>query len=232
MGRAIVREPALFLFDEPLSNLDAKLRVRMRLEIKGLQQRLGVTSLYVTHDQVEAMTLADRLIVLNDGRIEQIDTPLNIYQNPASVFVAGFIGTPVMNLIEGTLVVGVDGEGDRVKVGEELLIKISDNFSANCDSNLVTLGIRPDQVYISSEAEADIFCTVMAIETLGSETLAHCELLSGPSVKPSIGVKNRPFVVKLDGTCQLGILDVLPLAIKSEEIQLFQTTSGLNISVR
>ena len=97
MGRAIVRKPAIFLFDEPLSNLDAKLRVRMRLEIKALQQRLGVTSLYVTHDQVEAMTLADRLIILNDGAIEQIDTPMNVYQRPASTYVAGFIGTPPMN---------------------------------------------------------------------------------------------------------------------------------------
>src|SRR5262247_3801673 len=102
MGRAIVREPAVFLFDEPLSNLDAKLRVQMRLEIKRLQRELGVTSIYVTHDQVEAMTLADRLIVMNAGVADQIGTPMDVYERPASVFVAGFIGSPSMNFLAGT----------------------------------------------------------------------------------------------------------------------------------
>src|SRR3990167_8914310 len=103
MGRAIVREPALFLFDEPLSNLDAKLRVEMRLEIHRLQRELGVTSLYVTHDQVEAMTLADVLVVMNEGRIEQVGKPLDIYKRPTTVFVAGFIGSPAMNFIKSTV---------------------------------------------------------------------------------------------------------------------------------
>ena len=107
MGRAIVREPAVFLFDEPLSNLDAKLRVQMRFEIQKLHRRLGTTSLYVTHDQVEAMTLAQRMIVMNAGRTEQIGTPMDVYQNPASVFVAGFIGSPAMNFLEGK----ADGAG-------------------------------------------------------------------------------------------------------------------------
>src|SRR5213593_4962021 len=101
MGRAIVREPAVFLFDEPLSNLDAKLRVQMRAELQALHRRLGTTSLYVTHDQVEAMTLAQRMIVMNAGRAEQIGTPMDVYQNPASVFVAGFIGSPAMNFLAG-----------------------------------------------------------------------------------------------------------------------------------
>src|SRR5213593_415204 len=101
MGRAIVREPAVFLFDEPLSNLDAKLRVQMRFEIQQLHRRLGTTSLYVTHDQVEAMTLADRMVVMNAGRAEQIGTPMEVYENPATVFVAGFIGSPAMNFLEG-----------------------------------------------------------------------------------------------------------------------------------
>ena len=99
MGRALVREPAAFLFDEPLSNLDAKLRVQMRVEIRRLQRRLGTTSLYVTHDQIEALTLADRLVVLNAGRVEQIGTPEEVYDRPATVFVAGFIGTPPMNIL-------------------------------------------------------------------------------------------------------------------------------------
>jgi sn-glycerol 3-phosphate transport system ATP-binding protein len=115
MGRAIVRKPAAFLFDEPLSNLDAKLRVSMRGEIKRLQRRLGTTSLYVTHDQLEAMTLADRLVVLNGGQIEQIGAPLEVYHKPASTFVASFIGSPAMNLIEGEL------HGDRLAVGPSVL---------------------------------------------------------------------------------------------------------------
>src|SRR5579862_4392025 len=103
MGRAIVRDPQVFLFDEPLSNLDAKLRVQMRVEIKALHQRLRTTSVYVTHDQVEAMTMADRIVVMHDGRVEQIGTPLDLYDNPANLFVAGFIGSPAMNFIKGTL---------------------------------------------------------------------------------------------------------------------------------
>src|SRR3982750_998738 len=112
MGRAIVREPAVFLFDEPLSNLDAKLRVQMRFEIQKLHRRLRTTSLYVTHDQVEAMTLADRMIVMNAGRAEQIGTPMEVYENPASVFVAGFIGSPAMNFVTGSA-----GAGGRIAPG-------------------------------------------------------------------------------------------------------------------
>src|SRR5436305_2366761 len=103
MGRAIVRDPQVFLFDEPLSNLDAKLRVQMRVEIKALHQRLRTTSVYVTHDQVEAMTMADRIVVMHDGRVEQIGTPLELYDSPANLFVAGFIGSPAMNFVKGTL---------------------------------------------------------------------------------------------------------------------------------
>jgi sn-glycerol 3-phosphate transport system ATP-binding protein len=113
MGRAIVREPAVFLFDEPLSNLDAKLRVQMRVEIKKLQRRLGVTSLYVTHDQVEAMTMADRLIVINEGAAEQIGRPMDIYEDPATQFVAGFIGSPSMNFVDAELT------GDAIMIGSE-----------------------------------------------------------------------------------------------------------------
>src|SRR5713226_5783374 len=112
MGRAIVRDPKVFLFDEPLSNLDAQLRVQMRVEIKRLQQELGTTSLYVTHDQVEAMTLADRLVVMNDGSVDQIGPPLDLYERPATIFVAGFIGSPAMNLVAGHL------EARGVAIGE------------------------------------------------------------------------------------------------------------------
>ncbi|MFT4714328.1 MAG: sn-glycerol 3-phosphate transport system ATP-binding protein [Candidatus Azotimanducaceae bacterium] len=235
MGRAIVREPALFLFDEPLSNLDAKLRVRMRLEIKALQQRLGVTSLYVTHDQVEAMTLADRLIVLNEGRIEQIDTPLNIYQRPASIYVAGFIGTPGMNLLEGTLIAGGEGDGDEVKISEQLSITLPYNQLARRESDHVTLGIRPDQVSLSSEQHADLFCRVMAVETLGSETLAHCVLIQGLAgeelpIKVHENAGDQLFVVKLAGSHFPQVQDILSLSVNTQEIHLFETISGLRIN--
>ncbi|HIN47170.1 MAG TPA: sn-glycerol-3-phosphate ABC transporter ATP-binding protein UgpC, partial [Deltaproteobacteria bacterium] len=140
MGRAIVREPKVFLFDEPLSNLDAKLRVQMRLEIKRLQERLGVTTIYVTHDQVEAMTLGHRLLLMNEGRVEQIGTPLEVYEKPKTLFVAEFIGSPSMNLIP----VRLDPSGNQVILGESLPLPLN-NFEniVNGDSS-VTLGMRPE----------------------------------------------------------------------------------------
>lgn len=150
MGRAIVRRPSVFLFDEPLSNLDAKLRVQMRLEIKQLQRRLGVTSLYVTHDQVEAMTLADRMIVMNGGRADQIGAPLEVYANPATEFVAGFIGSPPTNFMKAGL-------------------------APASGSAAVTLGIRPEHMKITT-SEARMTGTVLYAEALGAETLVHIEL--------------------------------------------------------
>lgn len=153
MGRAIVRKPAVFLFDEPLSNLDAKLRVQMRLEIKQLQRRLGVTSLYVTHDQVEAMTLADRMVVMNGGRADQIGAPLEVYANPATEFVAGFIGSPPTNFLKADLV-------DTAMPGT------------------VTVGVRPEHIRFSDTA-ALIHGKVLYTEALGAETLIHMELPDG-----------------------------------------------------
>ncbi|WP_372801464.1 sn-glycerol-3-phosphate import ATP-binding protein UgpC [Paracoccus seriniphilus] len=148
MGRAIVREPAAFLFDEPLSNLDAKLRVAMRLEIKELQKRLRTTSIYVTHDQLEAMTLADRLVVLNGGRVEQIGTPLEVYRRPASAFVASFIGSPAMNLIDSRAVPHLPGT-----------------------AHAGMIGIRPED--LSVEADGPILMDVLAVEELGAQRLVH-----------------------------------------------------------
>ena len=156
MGRAIVRKPAVFLFDEPLSNLDAKLRVQMRLEIKQLQRRLGVTALYVTHDQVEAMTLADRMVVMNDGIADQIGSPLEVYANPATKFVAGFIGSPPTNFMKATL--------------------------ANVASDAAdTLGVRPEHVLISTD-DPKVSGAVLYSEALGAETLVHVELKDGSLV--------------------------------------------------
>ena len=154
MGRAIVRKPAVFLFDEPLSNLDAKLRVQMRLEIKALQRELGVTSLYVTHDQVEAMTLADRMIVMNAGVADQIGAPLEVYANPQTAFVAGFIGSPPMNFIAADLVGQADPEG--------------------------RIGIRPEHLRLSEAGRLQ--ATVGYSEALGAETLVHLRLSDGTQI--------------------------------------------------
>ena len=160
MGRAIVRDPQVFLFDEPLSNLDAKLRV----EIKALQHRLGTTTIYVTHDQVEAMTMADRIVVMRDGRIEQCDTPLNLYDRPANVFVAGFIGSPAMNFLKGTA-------GDGVFVTEDgIRLALPDHYAGV--SGPVTYGIRPEHLDLGQGHEAQVKLT----EPTGSETMVLMSL--------------------------------------------------------
>jgi sn-glycerol 3-phosphate transport system ATP-binding protein len=154
MGRAIVREPAVFLFDEPLSNLDAKLRVQMRAELQGLHRRLATTSLYVTHDQVEAMTLAQRMIVMNAGRAEQIGAPLEVYARPATTFVASFIGSPPMNLIP------------EQREGRSVLF-----------------GIRPEHLEPCAESEAKMVVEVDLIEPLGADTLVYGHLASNPAAR-------------------------------------------------
>ncbi|ASV84387.1 ABC transporter family protein [Ochrobactrum quorumnocens] len=163
MGRAIVRKPSVFLFDEPLSNLDAKLRVTMRGEIKRLQRRLGTTSLYVTHDQLEAMTLAHRLVVLNKGSIEQIGTPLEVYHNPASTFVASFIGSPAMNLLNA------HREGDRLMIGEAVL-QLSGTLPA---SGPVTVGIRAEDLVPAQDGANAISFNLDHVEELGAQRLVH-----------------------------------------------------------
>ncbi|WP_428415159.1 sn-glycerol-3-phosphate import ATP-binding protein UgpC [Pararhizobium sp.] len=163
MGRAIVREPAAFLFDEPLSNLDAKLRVQMRVEIKRLQRALATTSVYVTHDQMEAMTLADRLVVLNAGRIEQVGTPIELYEKPQTTFVATFIGSPSMNLLPKTT-----SKDWRLGNGAAL------------PAGTATLGVRPEDLHLSSANETDngltIDVKVAAVELVGAESYVHGEL--------------------------------------------------------
>ncbi len=163
MGRAIVRDPAVFLFDEPLSNLDAKLRVQMRLEIKALQRKLGVTSLYVTHDQVEAMTLADRMVVMNAGVAEQIGTPLDVYERPATVFAAQFIGSPAMNVLAGR------SEGRVVRLTNGVEIETGTDASGD-----ILLGIRPE--HMERDAEGPVALDIRMAEPLGANTLLHGRL--------------------------------------------------------
>ncbi|WP_289295486.1 sn-glycerol-3-phosphate import ATP-binding protein UgpC [uncultured Reyranella sp.] len=170
MGRAIVREPAVFLFDEPLSNLDAKLRVQMRLEIKRLQRELDVTSIYVTHDQVEAMTLADRLIVMNAGVADQIGTPMDVYERPASVFVAGFIGSPAMNFLAGKVSAGsraieLAGTG---AVHVTLPLAVPTVAPAGTP---VAVGIRPEHLHPAADGALEF--EIELAEPLGADTLLH-----------------------------------------------------------
>ena len=167
MGRAIVREPAVFLFDEPLSNLDAKLRVQMRVEIKRLQRRLGTTSVYVTHDQVEAMTMADRLVVMNGGIAEQIGSPLDVYERPASRFVAGFIGSPSMNVLDGVEI--ADG---ALRIGEAALpLSLAGDLPGSLPGR-IALGIRPEHL-TATEAGEGLPFQVELVEPLGADTLVH-----------------------------------------------------------
>jgi multiple sugar transport system ATP-binding protein len=160
MGRAIVRNPKVFLFDEPLSNLDAKLRVQMRSEIKQNHQRLKTTTVYVTHDQIEAMTMADRIVVMHDGIIEQIGTPLELYDRPANLFVAGFIGSPAMNMLKGKIEGSdfVAADGTRVPLGQA---------AANLSGRAVTLGVRPEHFHLDPDG---VDAEVLTVEPTGSET--------------------------------------------------------------
>jgi sn-glycerol 3-phosphate transport system ATP-binding protein len=166
MGRAIVREPAAFLFDEPLSNLDAKLRVQMRFEIQKLHRRLKTTSLYVTHDQVEAMTLAQRMIVMNAGRAEQIGTPMEVYENPATRYVAGFIGSPSMNFLAGK-----SEGGGRISLDHGGAVRHASGAAEA--ARAVTVGIRPEHLAPSGAFDAHFSGTVEMIEQLGADTLVH-----------------------------------------------------------
>jgi len=207
MGRAIVRKPDVFLFDEPLSNLDAKLRVQMRLEIKKLQRKLNVTSLYVTHDQVEAMTLADKMIVMNEGNVEHIGTPLDVYQQPKSLFTAQFIGSPAMNILKGT------ADGNEIKIGD---FKIK---SENSYSGEVNFGIRPEHLTIDDNGP--IKAAVEFIELIGSNTLIHCRIKNS----------NEVIVVSIPGIIQENLSrKEIKLNFDQSKIHLFNTKDNSRIN--
>jgi multiple sugar transport system ATP-binding protein len=169
MGRAIVRDPQVFLFDEPLSNLDAKLRVQMRSEIRELQQRLGTTTIYVTHDQIEAMTMADQIVVMHAGRIEQTGAPLALYDRPVNTFVAGFIGSPAMNLLPGRV-----AEGGFLADGGAVL-----PLPPGAPANVATYGIRPEHLVL---AEDGIPATIAVVEPTGSETQVALRINETPMI--------------------------------------------------
>jgi len=217
MGRAIVREPAVFLFDEPLSNLDAKLRVQMRLEIKRLQRELAVTSIYVTHDQVEAMTLADRLIVMNAGVADQIGTPMDVYDRPASVFVAGFIGSPAMNFLaakvgEGRKSVDLAGTGAK-QVSLPLAVATS-----AAPGTPVALGLRPEHLLPQSDGPLEF--EIELAEPLGADTLLHGRF----------GDARELITVRLGGHVTAKPGELRRFTIGATRLHLFDSQTGKRIA--
>jgi multiple sugar transport system ATP-binding protein len=211
MGRAIVRDPAVFLFDEPLSNLDAKLRVAMRAEIKELHQRLKTTTVYVTHDQVEAMTMADRIVVLNNGVIEQVGSPLELYDRPANIFVAGFIGSPAMNLLKGTIRLN-GGPTFLTEGGAALPLK---GAPSGADGRAAVYGIRPEHFVLSGgDGEAE----VSVIEPTGSETQVFAKL-GGQKI---VGVFRERIAAEPGSR--------LPMVPRPEAVHLFDAATGVRIN--
>ena len=170
MGRAIVRDPQVFLFDEPLSNLDAKLRVAMRTEIKELHQRLKTTAVYVTHDQIEAMTMADKIVVMNAGRVEQQGSPLELYDNPANLFVAGFIGSPAMNFMPGR--VKRNGVGHVIELGDGVTMR-SPDVPPMAEGREITLGVRPEHLTVGADG---VPAEVIVVEPTGADTQIYCKV--------------------------------------------------------
>jgi multiple sugar transport system ATP-binding protein len=214
MGRAIVRDPSVFLFDEPLSNLDAKLRVAMRAEIKALHQRLRTTTIYVTHDQIEAMTMADRIVVMRDGLIEQIGTPLELYDTPANTFVATFIGSPAMNLLPG-MVVAEEGGAAVFKTASGEVWQLPVNTTAQPGTS-VSYGIRPEHLVIDP---AGIAAEVVVIEPTGAET--HVIFRLGE--EQIIGVFRERLAVRPG--------DILNIAPDRQKAHLFDTSTGRRIAL-
>jgi sn-glycerol 3-phosphate transport system ATP-binding protein len=211
MGRAIVREPKLFLFDEPLSNLDATLRVRTRAEIRRLQKRLGITSLYVTHDQVEAMTLGARLLVLHQGRPAQFATPMEVFERPADTYVASFIGAPAMNFLSAVLTAA--GEAARLEAGP--VLRFVDGRRDGPEGRALTIGIRPEHIRLDP---AGVPLRIDLVEPLGSETLVHGRLAAP-------GETN--LVLRLAGRAPEG--EVIAVNIPAEEMHVFDAATGLRL---
>ena len=244
MGRAIVREPAVFLMDEPLSNLDAKLRVQMRAEIASLQRELGVTTVYVTHDQVEAMTMGDRVAVVNEGRLQQVDTPQNLYDNPVNVFVAAFIGSPSMNLFEGAFRV-VDGSG-VVSLGDQELVVpphvVSDSDLSRHDGRPIIVGIRPEDIEDASlvadrSQVQSLTASVRLVESLGSEILAHLDvnattIHAGDADSPETLDAGATAVARFSPRSTVRAGQTMDVAVAVEELHFFDADTRVALRQR
>jgi sn-glycerol 3-phosphate transport system ATP-binding protein len=212
MGRAMIREPSVFLFDEPLSNLDAKLRVQMRVEIKRLHHRLRATSIFVTHDQVEAMTLADRLIVMNDGRIEQIGVPAEVYSHPCSRYVAGFIGSPAMNFFEVRV-----RAPEVVSVADGLDLRLPGNSGLPAVGESAVLGIRPEDMQVVAASSEAFKFEIEMMEELGAGRLLYGQLAG------------TDCVVATASTTAITDPNVIFVRIPPEAIHLFDAGTGARI---
>ena len=214
MGRAIVRRPKVFLFDEPLSNLDAKLRTQMRAEIKRLHKRLGATSIYVTHDQVEAMTLADRIVVMHDGRIEQVGSPMELFRHPANTFVAGFLGSPPMNMVEARL--GRHGEVPVAEFAGQRLPLAPTPALLDGAGRDVVIGIRPEFAAVAAPgAPGRVEIELDLVETLGSEALVHATLAA------------KPFVIRAETLGrEVALDDVSGFTVDPALVRVFDAESG------
>ena len=225
MGRAIVRNPKVFLMDEPLSNLDAKLRVQMRIEIAKLHQRLGTTIIYVTHDQTEAMTLGDRIVVMKDGIIQQVDTPQNLYEKPANLFVAGFMGSPQMNFLDATCKIEDDKAFLEI-AGHSIPLppaKSKKLIEGGYDGKTVTFGIRPEDVYdsemfIDASPESVFESTIKVYELLGAEVYLYFDL------------EEFPITARVDSRTTARPGDTIKFAIDIEKIHLFDKETEKTIS--
>ena len=220
LGRAIVRHPRVFLFDEPLSNLDAKLRVQMRVELKKLHLRLGTTAIYVTHDQVEAMTLGDRVVVMKDGVVQQVGEPLELYNQPANKFVAGFIGSPAMNFAAVTV---TEANGSLVAENSGLRIKLPDETAQRLRGHIghqVTLGVRPEDLTVAGTADLDHLCfdaVIEVVEQLGSEILLDMKV--GEDV----------MVASVEPTVRVKVHDKLRVAMRPSRLHVFDAKTGAAI---
>jgi len=239
LGRAIVREPKVFLLDEPLSNLDAKLRASMRTEITKLHQRLGTTFIYVTHDQVEAMTMGTRIVVMKDGLIQQVDTPIHLFDYPANLFVAGFIGTPQMNFFDARLVgennkVYATFENAKVELTQNMISRIIniDDY-VNTDKPIV-FGVRPEDLHDDEETIAKsnnmtIEVRVDQLERLGAETLLYCKFeLEDNNDVIGEGAK-KPLIAKVDGRSTTTQGEIIKLALGVDHCHMFDKETELSI---
>ncbi|GAA5168163.1 ABC transporter ATP-binding protein [Ornithinimicrobium tianjinense] len=215
MGRAIVRQPQVFLMDEPLSNLDAKLRVQTRTQIASLQRRLGVTTVYVTHDQVEAMTMGDRVAVLNFGVLQQVDTPRRMYDHPDNVFVAGFIGSPAMNLMSVPVADGGLKLGDYVQPVERDVL-------GKATGSEVVLGVRPEDLEISDSGRG-LAIEVDVVEELGADAYIYGSM-------PGQDAGDKPFIARVDGRTPPAKGEVVHFQPKGEHLHIFNAESGERIS--
>ncbi len=214
IGRAIVRDPDVFLFDEPLSNLDAKLRIEMRAEIKRLHRRLGKTVIYVTHDQVEAMTMADRVVVMHAGRIEQAADPITLYERPANTFVAAFIGAPSMNFLSATV---AEGDAPSLRLADGTVIAVPADRAAGVAVRAgqpVTIGIRPEHVVGGAHGPAVLTMTARSVEPLGPHTLVLGEVV------------DAPFTAQVDAHLAVQPDEPLQITLDTGKLHLFDPRSG------